>query len=117
MTVRASGWRKSRSANNAAITCTSAQLVRVTHPFHPLSGQRLQYIGTRYTRYGKKLLLRVDDTTICSVPPQWTDIIAPDPEVVMSQQRALFRVADLLELASLLAVLPAEKRGDHRDKT
>ena len=117
MTVRASGWRKSRSANNAAITCTSAQLVRVTHPFHPLSGQRLQYIGTRYTRYGKKLLLRVDDTTICSVPPQWTDIIAPDPEVVMSQQRALFRVADLLELASLLAVLPAEKRGEHRDKT
>ena len=35
----------------------------------------------------------------------------------MSQQRALFRVADLLELASLLAVLPAEKRGEHRDKT
>jgi hypothetical protein len=110
------GWQPSSSTNNAAITGTSAQLVRVTHPFPPLSGQRLQYIGTRYTRYGKKLLLRVDDTTICSVPPQWTDIVAPDPEVMMGRQRALFRVADLLELASLLARLPAEKRAEHRDK-
>ena len=90
--------------------------MRIIHPFHPLSGQRLQYIGTRYTRYGKKLLLRVDDVTICSVPPQWTDVIAPDPEVVMGQQRALFRVTELLELASLLARLPAEKHGGHRDK-
>jgi hypothetical protein len=54
-------------------------------------------------------LLRVDDKTICSVPPEWTDIAAPDPEVVMGQGRALFRVADLMELARLVARLSSDK--------
>ena len=29
-------------------------------------------------------------------------LVAPDPEMVMGEQRALFRVADLLELARLV---------------
>jgi hypothetical protein len=48
-------------------------------------------------------LLRYDDGAMCSVPPQWTDMVAPDPEIVMGQSRALFRVADLMELARLVA--------------
>lgn len=43
-----------------------------------------------------------DDGAVFSVRPQWTDVVAPDPEMVMGRQRALFRVADLLELARLL---------------
>jgi len=54
-------------------------------------------------------LLRVDDGAVCSVPPQWTDLVAPDPEVVMGQGRALFRVLDLLELASLVTRLSRER--------
>ena len=42
------------------------------------------------------------DGAVFSVRPQWTDVVAPDPEMVMGRQRALFRVADLLELARLL---------------
>jgi hypothetical protein len=57
-------------------------------------------------------LLRVDDGTICSVPPQWTDIAAPDAEVLMGQGRALFRVADLVELASLVTRLSSERRSE-----
>jgi hypothetical protein len=57
-------------------------------------------------------LLRVDDRTICSVPPQWTDIAAPDPEVLMGQGRALFRVADLVELARLVTRLSSERRSE-----
>jgi hypothetical protein len=76
--------------------------VRITHPFHPLSGKQLACVGERYNRYGRRLLLRVDEATVCSVPPQWTDLVAPDPELVMGEQRALFRVADLLELARLI---------------
>jgi hypothetical protein len=56
-------------------------------------------------------LLRVDDRTICSVPPQWTDLAAPDPEVFMGQGRALFRVADLVELARLVTRLSSEMRS------
>jgi hypothetical protein len=59
-------------------------------------------VGERYNRYGIRLLLQIDDKSVCSVPPQWTDIVAPDPEIVMGGQRALFRVVDLLELARLV---------------
>ena len=76
--------------------------MRVTHPFHPFSGQQLTCLGDRYNRYGRRLLLQVDDQTVCSVPPQWTDLVAQDPEIVMGEQRALFRVADLMELARLV---------------
>jgi hypothetical protein len=76
--------------------------VRVTHPFHPFSGQKLACLGERYNRYGRRLLLQIDDQTICSVPPQWTDLVAQDPEIVMGERRALFRVADLVELARLV---------------
>jgi hypothetical protein len=114
--VKDSGLPKSTSTNNAAITRVSAQLVRVTHPFHPLSGQRLRHVGTRYNRYGKRFLLRVDDSTVCSVPPQWTDMVSPDPEVALGKGRALFRVADLLGLDSLVGCLVAEKRGKRSRK-
>jgi hypothetical protein len=79
--------------------------VRVTHPFHPLSGQSLVCVGERYNRYGRRLLLRVDDKTVWSIPQEWTDLAAPDPEVVLGQGRALFRVADLVDLARLMARL------------
>ncbi len=54
-------------------------------------------------------MLRVDDRTICSVPPQWTDVVAPDPEIVMGQGRALFRIVDLLELARLVAHITSDR--------
>lgn len=59
-------------------------------------------MGERNNHYGKRLLLQVDDSSTCSVPPQWTDLVAPDPEIVIGESRALFRVADLLELARLI---------------
>ena len=81
----------------------------MTHPFHPFSGQQFPWLGNRYNRYGRRLLLQVDDQTVCSVPPQWTDLFAPDPELVLGEQRALFRVADLVELARLVERL--DRRG------
>jgi hypothetical protein len=83
--------------------------VRITHPFHPLSGREVACVGERYNRYGRRLLLRVDDVTVCSVPPQWTDLVAPDPEIVIGGYRALFRVPDLLELERLVDQL---RKGD-----
>jgi hypothetical protein len=79
--------------------------VLVTHPFHPFRGRQLVCIGERYNRYGKRLLLRVDNERVCSVPPHWTDAVAPDPELLVSGGRSPFLVADLLELADLVARL------------
>jgi hypothetical protein len=48
------------------------------------------------------LLLKADDGAIYAVRPHWTDVVAPDPEIVLGRRRALFRVTDLLELAYLV---------------
>jgi hypothetical protein len=90
------------SIQNAGTSITASRLVRVTHPFHPLSGNQLACVGERYNPYGRRLLLQVDDGTICSVPERWTDLAAPDAEIVLGKNRALFRVADLLGLARLV---------------
>jgi hypothetical protein len=79
--------------------------VKVTHPFHPLSGRQLVCLGERYNRYGTRLVLQLDDEHARSVPRQWTDAVAPDPEVVLGGGRAPLRVADLVELADLVARL------------
>ena len=88
----------------------------MTHPFHPLSGRRLACVGERHNRHGKRLLLRVDDETVCSVPPQWTDVAAPDPEVVLGEGRALVRVVDLLELADLVTRLGGSQKAPRARK-
>jgi len=93
------------SLQNAGVPVASAQDVFVTHPFHPFSGRPGVCVGERYNRAGRRLLLRFDDGAICSVPPQWTDVVVPDPEIVMGQGRALFRVTDLTELARLVTRL------------
>jgi hypothetical protein len=82
--------------------------VRVTHPFHPLSGRQLVCVGERYNRYGKRLLLQDADGELCSVPPQWTDIMTQDLDIVIGNGRALLRLADLLELAELIERLDAD---------
>jgi hypothetical protein len=97
------------SLQDAGVPLASAHGVVVTHPFHPFSGRRAICVGERYNRAGRRLLLRFDDGAICSVPPQWTDVIAPDPEIIMGHDRALFRVTDLLELARLVARLATHR--------
>jgi hypothetical protein len=72
------------------------------HPFHPLFARRLPCVGRRYNRHGERLLLQTDDSIVWSVPPRWTDVVSPDPEVVMGNGRAPLRVADLMELADLV---------------
>ena len=83
--------------------------MRVTHPFHPLFAQRLPCVGRRYNRHGERILLQTADAAIWSVPPRWTDLMSPDPEVVMGNGRAALRFADLLELVDLVDRLRADR--------
>jgi Family of unknown function (DUF5372) len=91
-------------------------LVRITHPFHPLSGREFACVGERYNRYGRRLLLRVDDANVCSVPPQWTDVMAPDPEILVGGDCSVFRVADLLELMRVVGELRRRYGSKKSDK-
>ncbi len=76
--------------------------MRVTHPFHPLFGQRLPCVGRRSNRHGERILLQAADATVWPVPPHWTDLVGEDLEVAMGNGHALLRIADLMELADLV---------------
>lgn len=97
------------SGSNAAAAGAAAHFVRITHPFHPYTGRALPCVGERFNRYGKRLLLQVDERTVCSVPPSWTDVVAPDPELVFGDGRALLRFRDLLELNRIVSRLAAKR--------
>ena len=100
------------SIRNADILDAPERLVRITHPFHPLSGQQLACVGERFNRYGKRLLLQIDESRVCSVPPQWTDVVAPDAEIAIGNGSALLRLTDFIELARLVKRL-AGTSGSH----
>lgn len=85
----------------------------MTHPFHPLSGKSLMCLARRYNRAGVRLLLRVNDDRVCSVPPRWTDLVEPELEVVLANGRASLLIDDLLELAKLITDMKTiQKRHD-----
>lgn len=81
------------------------------HPFHPLFERRLPCVGRRQNRHGERLLLQTEDGAVWSVPPLWTDLASPDPEVVMGHGQAPLRVSDLLELADLVDRLRDRSEG------
>jgi hypothetical protein len=79
-----------------------------------LSGRQLVRVGERYNRHGKRILLQVDEGQVCSIPPQWTDVEAPDPEIVLGAGRAPLRLADLLALAELVERFATERARSSR---
>jgi len=98
------------SIRNADVPAAGTHLVLITHPFHPLSGRQFACVGEHFSRYGKRLLLQVDELTVCSVPRQWTDVLAPDPEIALGDGRGLLRIKDFVDLARLVARLASTSR-------
>lgn len=88
----------------------------MTHPFHPLVGRRLPCVGRRYNRHGERILLQTEESSIWSVPPQWTDLVSPDPAVVMGNGQAIVRFADLMELADLVDRISGQSATRPPDK-
>jgi len=79
----------------------------VTHRFHPLFGQELEFVKRR-RNYGD------DVVYVCGLgggllplPAQWTDAVPADPFVEAAAGRAPFRTEDLLELAGRVVELAA----------
>jgi hypothetical protein len=106
-------------SENAAPTSAGQQLVLVTHQFHPLFGRQLPWVGKRSNLQGERLLLQTDDGAIWPLPPQWTDLVSIDPEVLASNGRALLLVSNLMELASIVehlcGKLAARSRAECKD--
>jgi len=77
--------------------------VRITHPYHPLSGREFQLVEYRRD-WGREHAVFYDENgDLVAVPVDWTDLAeAADPFVTLSEGRALGRPVDLLALRALI---------------
>jgi hypothetical protein len=82
--------------------------VRITHPFHPLSGRAYRLIEYRRD-WGREQAVFCDaKDELFAVPVEWTDLTeGADPFVALSQGRAFARPGDLLALATLVQEVKA----------
>jgi len=79
----------------------------ITHPFHPLRGQRLPVLKTRHVSGVKCLSLRHTDRGSFAVPEEWTDWGKPD----IARERALLVDAfGFWELASIVDFLAHDSK-------
>jgi hypothetical protein len=76
--------------------------VRVTHPFHPLSGQSFEFVEHRHNWGEDRVHLHDENGELFSLPAGWTDAVAPDPFVVIADGRCPFTTDDLLAVADLI---------------
>ena len=80
---------------------------RITHPFHPWSGQEFELVTYLHTWGENRVYFYKEGEHLVSVPASWTDVIAEDPVVRLAAGRSLFRATDLIELAQLVKGLCA----------
>ena len=95
----------------SAVTCDSIRiadgpnptprLVRIVHPFHPLSGQQLRRVGENGNGAGRRVVCVGADGAVWSVPVGWTDLVEPRFERQLCADQAYVLVDDLLALAEL----------------
>jgi hypothetical protein len=78
---------------------------RVIHPFHPLFGREFEVWYFRHNWGDERVNYFDDSGSEASIPVGFTDLRSPDPFVVISGNRSLFRVGDLLELVRLVEAL------------
>ncbi|MBM3862164.1 MAG: hypothetical protein FJ395_21275 [Verrucomicrobia bacterium] len=88
-----------------------AASVRVTHPFHPLLGQTLDFVERR-VNWGDDLLFYRDHRGyVTALPTRWTSLQEEDPFLVVSAGRSHFQVGDLIGLTVLITELKSEKNS------
>ena len=83
----------------------------MTHPFHPLFGHTIAFSEVRRNWSEVRVFYRGDSKRLLSIPAAWTMLSEPDPFVVLTDGRCVFRCADLLELRRYLDSL-GEETGD-----
>ena len=70
--------------------------MRVTHRFHPLSGQDFEFVAHRQNWGEDRVHLHDENGQLFSLPAGWTDVAAADPFVVMAAGRCAFTADGLL---------------------
>jgi hypothetical protein len=79
------------------------QLVRVTHPFHPLRGREYELFRTRIAWGEERVYVKDEQGHVRSFPSSWTDVGPKDPFVEIAVGRCALRLLDLLQMVDLLS--------------
>jgi hypothetical protein len=58
----------------------------VTHPFHPLAGRDFEFVAYRQNWGEDRVHLHDENGQLFSLPAAWTDAVAADPFVVVTQR-------------------------------
>ena len=75
---------------------------RITHPFHPGSGQEFDLVAYLHAWGENRAYFHMEGEHLVSVPASWTDLVPEDPLVCLAAGRSPFRAVDLMELAQLV---------------
>jgi Family of unknown function (DUF5372) len=83
--MRSRGWptrpleRLGRRVRTALSSSKLSGWVEITHPFHPLRGQRFEILTYKSTATGAVLTLKGPPGNFLIVPLEWTDAAPPRP--------------------------------------
>ena len=77
--------------------------MRVTHAFHPLFGQELEFVKRRRNWRADRVYVVTSSGEMVSLPAEWTDVVAVDAFVAVADGRAPFGIRELAELAEIVA--------------
>ena len=95
-------WRRSSTATHGDLADTNFE---ITHPHHPLRGQKFKLITYRHNWGEDRVYFHNAEGCLSSIPAGWTTVVAPDPFVTVAGGRCLFRYQDLLQLVDLMEKL------------
>ncbi len=79
------------------------------HPFHPQCGESFELLSHSSSWGEDRVTFHDREGRLRGLPASWTSVVGPDPFVVLSAGRAVFRVEDLLALVEVVRGLTPEK--------
>jgi hypothetical protein len=100
--VRIRHWRRWSTAPHGDVADTNFE---ITHPHHPLRGQRFKLVTYRHNWGEDRVYFHNAEGRLSSIPACWTTVVAPDPFVAVAGGRSFFRYEDLLQLVELMEKL------------
>jgi len=86
----------------------SAAVFEVTHPFHPLHGQKFELLSYGESWGEKRVLFRDGHDRVCTIPMRWTSVEPSDAFVIFARGRSPLHIRDLLILTGLLKGIAAQ---------
>ena len=91
--------------------------VEITHPFHPLTGQRFAELKRRRVSGAETIVLRGTSGGTFAVPREWTDAADPVPIIGCGTAAPLLDGSCLLALTELLSLLDRDSSHNSPQET